>query len=192
MAAAGLSKVKSVSSLESGKRVVIIAGANGVGKTTFALQFLQEYGYEFLNADEIAKELSARNPTEKKISAGKIFFKRLREATAQGKSLLIESTLSGRYLQSYFEIWKAQDYQIEIVFIIVASPEVSIARIAERVKKGGHFVPDKDVRRRFVRGQNNFWQIYKNLADSWSLFYNSENSFHQIASGEKNIVFIID
>ncbi|MEP6924772.1 MAG: AAA family ATPase [Pyrinomonadaceae bacterium] len=84
--------------MESGKQVVIIAGANRVGKTTFALQFLQEYDYEFLNADEIAKELSPHNPAEKKISAGKIFFKKLHEATAQGKSLLIESTLSGRYL----------------------------------------------------------------------------------------------
>ena len=177
---------------ESEKRIVIIAGANGVGKTTFALEFLEEYDYEFLNADEIAKELSSKNPAEKKISAGKIFFKKLREATAQGKSLLIESTLSGRYLRDYFEIWKAHNYQIQIVFIIVDAPEVSIARIAERVRKGGHFVPDKDVRRRFVRGQNNFWKTYKNLSDSWSLFYNSEDSFHQIASGENDNILIVD
>lgn len=171
---------------------MIIAGANGVGKTTFALQFLQEYDYEFLNADEIAKELSADNPAEKKISASKIFFKKLHKATAQGKSLLIESTLSGRYLQDYFEIWKAHDYQIQIVFIFVNSPEISIARIAERVKKGGHFVPDEDVRRRFVRGQNNFWNIYKNLTDYWVLIYNSEGNFQEVAFGEKESFWIID
>ena len=57
------------------REIVIIAGANGVGKTTFARAFLQEYDYEFLNADEIAKSLSPRNPSEKKISAGKLFFK---------------------------------------------------------------------------------------------------------------------
>ena len=56
------------------KEIVIIAGANGVGKTTFARAFLQEYDYEFLNADEIAKNLSAENPAGKKISAGKLFF----------------------------------------------------------------------------------------------------------------------
>lgn len=81
---------------------------------------------------------------------------------------------------------------IEIVFIFVESPEVSIARIKERVKKGGHFVPDEDVRRRFDRGKKNFWQIYKNLADSWSLFYNSEGSFNQVAIGEKDDIFVID
>jgi predicted ABC-type ATPase len=174
------------------KRAVIAAGANGVGKTTFALQFLAEHDFEFLNADEIAKELSAGNPSEKKISAGKIFFKKLNETVAQGKSLLLESTLSGRYLQQHFVIWRANGYQIQIIFIFVESPEVSIARIKERVKKGGHFVPDEDVRRRFDRGKKNFWQIYKNLADSWSLFYNSEGSFNQVAIGEKDDIFVID
>ncbi|MGI8788098.1 MAG: AAA family ATPase [Pyrinomonadaceae bacterium] len=53
----------------SNKEIVIIAGANGVGKTTFARAFLQEYDYEFLNADEFAKSLSAENPQKKKIRA---------------------------------------------------------------------------------------------------------------------------
>jgi predicted ABC-type ATPase len=168
-------------------------GANGVGKTTFALQFLQEYeDYEFLNADEIAKHLSADAPASKKISAGKIFFQKLKETVAQNKSLLIESTLSGRYLEDYFDLWRENGYQVQIIFIFVEFVDVSIARIAERVIKGGHFVPDNDVIRRFKRGKDNFWQIYKNLADSWSLFYNSENSFIRIAIGEKDNAFIVD
>lgn len=177
---------------ENEKRVVIVAGANGVGKTTFALQFLQENDFEFLNADEIAKQLSAENPTEKKISAGKLFFRKLRETIAQNNSVLLESTLSGRYLQKFFEVWQNNDYQIQIVFIFVESPEVSIARIAERVKKGGHFVPDEDVRRRFERGKENFWRTYKDLADSWALIYNSEEIFQEIAFGEKDDFLITD
>ena len=81
------------------KEIIIIASGNGVGKTTFARAFLQEYSfYEFLNADEIAKSLSAESPDERKISAGKLFFQKLHKAVEQNKSLLIESTLSGRYL----------------------------------------------------------------------------------------------
>jgi predicted ABC-type ATPase len=82
------------------RELVIIAGANGVGKTTFARAFLQEYDYEFLNADEIANNLSAENPAERKISAGKLFFRKLTETIENCQSLLIESTLAGRYLES--------------------------------------------------------------------------------------------
>ncbi len=174
------------------KEIVIVAGGNGVGKTTFARAFLQEYDYEFLNADEIAKSLSAGNPSEKKISAGKLFFERLNEAIAQNKALLIESTLSGRYLQKFINRLQKQNYQINIIFIFAESPEILIERIAERVEKGGHFVPDEDVRRRFVRGKKNFWNVYKNLADSWSLFYNTNDSFRKIAAGEEDKIIMID
>ena len=174
------------------KEIIIIAGANGVGKTTFARAFLREYDYEFLNADEIAKSLSAENPQDKKISAGKLFFEKLNEAVKNKKSLLIESTLSGRYLQKFIENFKDEHYKVQIIFLFADSPEILIERIAERVKKGGHFVSDEDVRRRFFRGKENFWQIYKDLADSWSLIYNSEGTFHEIALSENQTIEIFD
>ncbi|MDQ3748918.1 MAG: zeta toxin family protein [Acidobacteriota bacterium] len=174
------------------KEIIVIAGGNGVGKTTFARAFLQEYDYEFLNADEIAKSLSAENPAGKKISAGKLFFQRLNEAITQNKSLLIESTLSGRYLQKFIERLQKQDYQIRIVFLFVESTEILIERIAERVKKDGHFVPDEDVKRRFMRGKQNFWKTYRNLATRWSLVYNSDRNFQEVAFGEKDEFLIAD
>jgi predicted ABC-type ATPase len=174
------------------KEIVIIAGANGVGKTTFARVFLQEYDYEFLNADEIAKSLSAQNPSEKKISAGKLFLQKLNEMVSQNKSLLIESTLSGKYLQKFIENARKQNYKITIIFLFAESPEILIERIAERVKKGGHYVPDEDVRRRFVRGKENFWNTYKYLADSWTLIYNSEGAFYEVALSENQEIEIFD
>lgn len=175
------------------KEIIIIAGANGVGKTTFAHEFLLEYpDYEFLNADEIAKEISPENPSMSKISAGKIFFKKLDEFVENKKSFLIESTLSGRYLIQFIKLLRDKHYQIRIVFVFVDSVEILIARIADRVKKGGHFVPEEDVRRRFKRGKDNFWNIYRDLVTRWNLIYNSESSFQDVAFGEKNNFLIIN
>jgi predicted ABC-type ATPase len=174
------------------KEIIIIAGGNGVGKTTFARAFLRENDYEFLNADEIAKSLSAENPAGKKISAGKLFFQKLNDSVIENKSLLIESTLSGRYLQKFIADAKEKDYQITIIFLLAESPEILIERIAERVRKGGHFVPDEDVRKRFIRGKSNFWKIYKNLADKWFMYYNMRDNFQMTATGEKDKIVVID
>ena len=174
------------------KEIIIIAGGNGVGKTTFARAFLREYDYEFLNADEIAKSLSAKNPQNKKISAGKLFFQKLNNSVTENKSLLVESTLSGRYLQKFIEDVKDKNYRSTIIFLFAESPEILIERIAERVKKGGHFVPDEDVRRRFVRGKSNFWKIYRNLADKWFMYYNMRDNFQMTATGEKDKIVVID
>lgn len=121
-----------------------------------------------------------------------MFFRKLNEAVENDKSLLIESTLSGHYLQKFIKNLQAENYQVRIVFLFADSPEILIERIAERVEKGGHFVPEEDVRRRFVRGKQNFWNIYRNLADEWFLYYNMEDNFQLIATGEKDKIVVID
>jgi predicted ABC-type ATPase len=175
------------------KEVIIVAGGNGVGKTTFAHEFLLENpDYEFLNADEIAKELSPDDPHSSKLSAGKVFFKKLVEYVRDGKSFLIESTLSGRYLIKFIKDLKKIDYQIRIIFLFVDSPDILIERVKNRVTKGGHFVPDEDVRRRFTRGKENFRAVYKDLSYFWGLVYNSESGFINVADGKANDIKIFD
>lgn len=56
------------------KTLIIVGGANGVGKTTFAVPYTRAKGYDFLNADEIAKEEAVRGATAPMIAAGRIFF----------------------------------------------------------------------------------------------------------------------
>ncbi len=175
------------------KEVIIIAGGNGVGKTTFAREFLLENSdYEFLNTDEIAKELSPDKPQNAKISAGKIFFKKLREHAENGRPLLIESTLAGRYLINIIALLNERNYKIRIIFLFVDSPDILIERVKNRVSKGGHFVPDDDIRRRFKRGKDNFIAIYRDLVNSWALIYNIGDEFNEIAVGENKNFEIFD
>lgn len=168
------------------KELVIIGGPNGSGKSTFAQGYLSQHPMFFLNADEIAKELNPGDMSRASLAAGRVFFKKLQEYKKKSESILIESTLSGIYLNKLIPEFHNDGYEVILVYVFLYSPKVCIERIKERVLKGGHFVPDNDVVRRYFRSKENFWNNYKNLADKWFLVYNSENRFMEIALGIKN------
>lgn len=168
----------------------IIAGANGSGKTTFAKEFSQKQHLDFINADEIAKELDKNNLTKYKIKAGKIFFKRLKESLEFDKSFVIETTLSGKYLIKYIEEAKKSNFRVVLVYLFLEEPKINIERIKNRVLNGGHYVPDEDVIRRFYRSKNLFCDVYKNIVSSWSIYYNSDEIFEKVA--DNMIIFDIE
>jgi len=167
------------------KELIILGGANGSGKTTFSKLILAETGFDFLNADEIEKELKTS-----KLLAGKEFFRRLENLILFKTSFILESTLSGKYLTKTIELAKKNGYHIKIVYVFLESPYDCIQRIKLRVSLGGHFIPDKDVIRRYYRSKNNFWHIYKDLADNWVIIYNSTTEEPQkVALGvDKNYI----
>ena len=61
---------------------------------------------------------------------------------------------------------------LEIHYLWLPSPELAIRRIAQRVKMGGHGIPNADVRRRFDRSRRNFTTVYAPLADLWTVWDN--------------------
>jgi predicted ABC-type ATPase len=165
------------------KEVIIIGGANGAGKTTFAKALEKEFGHAFINADEIAKKISPTDITSAKVKAGKLFLKRIDDHLNAKQNFIIESTLSGRTLLKWIDKIKNNGYYLTIIYFYLESPETCIERIKERTLKGGHFVPDDDVIRRFHRSKSNFWHLYRELADKWHLIFNSEQKFSELAFG---------
>lgn len=172
--------------------LLIIAGPNGAGKTTFANTYLPEFTKvrEFVNADLIAKGISPFAPERALIEAGRILLDRVHHLINDRMTFALESTLSGR---SYLDLLlksKANGYTIAIYYIYLDSVELSMNRIAERVQRGGHDVPEDIVSRRYKRSLSNFINGYLQLADRWRLYDNSSTEYKLIAmetNGEKTV-----
>lgn len=172
--------------------MIIIGGANGSGKTTLAREFVAVENFDYLGADEIAREINPANPEAEAISAARIFSKRFDDYLENKQSVLVESTLSGLSLRKHLVKAEANGFEVTILFVYLDSPELCIERVAARVAKGGHHVPADDIKRRFKRANINFWNVYKNLADDWSLFYNASGKISQIAEGVPGHITILD
>lgn len=166
--------------------MMIIAGPNGVGKTTFANNYLKKNERLYLSADLIAYELDSQNPYSRAIDASRLFSERLITALNEKQNIILESTLSGLSLKKYLQIAHGANYQIELVYLFVDTPDLCNKRISERVLNGGHFIPSVDVARRFYRSYHNFWNTYRFLVSSWSLYYNFNRDFETVAGGSQN------
>jgi len=166
-------------------RCVVIAGPNGAGKTTFARDYLPTIAglINFVNVDLIAAGMSPLRPELAGVAAGRVLLRELDRLVAANADFAFESTLSGLRYAERIRNWKAQGYSIEIAYLRLASPQLALSRVASRVKQGGHNVPRADVLRRFKRGWANFVEVYRPLADHWTMFDNSGESPKRLEQG---------
>lgn len=169
------------------KRIIIIAGPNGAGKTTFARSFLpEEAGLpRFINADTIAAGIAAFAPETAAIRAGRLMLEEIEHCVRYGESFAFETTLSGLTYLRHIAAWRAQGYRVSLYFLSLPNAETAIARVAERVRQGGHDIKTDVIRRRFDAGYENFVRHYQGAVDEWALYDNTGAEPDLLDWGEK-------
>ncbi|WP_090560197.1 zeta toxin family protein [Pedobacter hartonius] len=152
----------------------IISGCNGAGKTTASYTILPEIldCREFINADNIAAELSPLNPESVALESGRKMLKRIDELVREGIDFAIETTLSTRSYVSLVKNVQAAGYKVSLLYFWLSSADVAIKRVAQRVSEGGHDIPSETIIRRYYRGISNLYNLYMPICDEWTLVNN--------------------
>ena len=173
-------------------QVVVLGGSNGAGKTTASRAVLRDV-YQigtFVNADFIAQGLNGFGPDTVALQAGRLMLLRLQELADEQQDFAFETTLSGKTYAPWLRTLREAGYRVALLYYWLESPDLAIARVAARVRRGGHHVPDDTIRQRWSRSAENLFRLYLPLADDWSLFNNTHNGEPRlIATGHGDVSY---
>ena len=155
--------------------VVVLAGPNGAGKSTTAADLLRgALGVtEFVNPDLISQGLSVFEPERVAMAAGRVMLRRIHELGRERVNFAFETTLASRSFAPWLAKLRDAGYRVHVVFLWLPGVELAIARVKDRVRRGGHNVPEEHIRRRYVSGLRNFFRLYQPLASTWQFLDNS-------------------
>ena len=165
------------------KNLYVIAGCNGVGKTTASFTILPDIldCREFVNADEIAKGLSPFQPEKTAIEAGRIMLRRIEYLLSENANFAFETTLSTKTYKNTILKAQAMEYNVTLLFFWLQTVELAKKRVQKRVSEGGHNIDTEVIERRYLSGIRNLFDIYLPIADETLIFDNSEGKHELIA-----------
>lgn len=147
----------------------MLAGVNGAGKSSLAGAFLRRVGGEFFNPDEAARRILSTHPglpaTEANSLAWKLGLQQLKDAIGARRDYWFETTLGGRTIIATLAAAAKAGLELRIWYVGLDSPERCIARVAARVKRGGHAIPEELIRRRYDSSRLNLIRLLPHLAE---------------------------
>ncbi len=148
-------------------RLYVIAGVNGSGKSSIAGATFRALGSDYFNPDEAARRLMAVNPTLSQKAANSVAWRQgvrlLKRAIEERLDFAFETTLGGNTITQVLAQAAAQGIEIHIWYVGLSSPELHLERVRARVRRGGHDIPEKDIRRRYEHSRLNLIALLPHL-----------------------------
>jgi predicted ABC-type ATPase len=145
----------------------VLAGTNGAGKSSIGGAALRQANADYFNPDEAARKLLAANPSIDQAGANAAAWqegKRLLErAISERKHFAFETTLGGKTMTGLLQNALDEGFEVCVWYAGLDSPELHIARVAARVARGGHDIPEADIRRRYHRSRQNLISLLPRL-----------------------------
>jgi predicted ABC-type ATPase len=149
--------------------IYVLAGTNGAGKSSIGGAMFLHQGAEYFNPDEAASRILSHNPGISQARANS-------EAWRQGKRLLerairerrhfaLETTLGGNTIPKLLDAALSAGSDVRMWYVGLQNPELHIARVHSRVRKGGHDIPDAKIRERYDRSRLTLIRLMPRLTE---------------------------
>ena len=159
--------------------IYVLAGTNGAGKSSLIGAVIERQGVEFFDPDAAARRIRDRNPGISQIEANSSAWhegrRLLERAIAERATYAFETTLGGATMTALLERALGAGLQVRVWYVGLASPELHLARVRARVARGGHDIPEADIRRRFHDGRLNLVRLLPRLTEL-RVYDNSEEA----------------
>lgn len=140
-------------------RILVLAGTNGAGKSSIGGAFLRQSGGEYFNPDEVARIMRDADPSLDAATANgrawAVGRRLLEEALRDRRDFAFETTLGGRTIAALLVAAARQGFEVRVWYAGLATPELHVARVAARVRLGGHDIPEQAIRRRYDQSRRN-------------------------------------
>ena len=149
--------------------IYVLAGTNGAGKSSIGGAMLLQRGVEYFDPDEAARLIVSANPGLTQIEGNSAAWhegKRLLErAIAERLNFAFETTLGGHTITALLDRALAEGIEVRVFYVGLSSPELHIARVRSRVRRGGHDIPEATIRARYERSRLNLIDLLPKLTE---------------------------
>lgn len=149
--------------------IYVLAGTNGAGKSSVAGAMFRQSGADYFNPDEATAGMLAANPemttTDANSAAWHAGKHLLERAIAERLDFAYETTLGGHTITALLHEAAAAGTEVRIWFVGLSSPELHIARVRSRVARGGHDIPEEQIRARYDRSRINLIDLMPRLTE---------------------------
>ncbi|HEU5193887.1 MAG TPA: zeta toxin family protein [Methylomirabilota bacterium] len=159
--------------------IYVLAGTNGAGKSSLIGAIIERQGVEFFNPDAAARRIREHTPAISQAEANSAAWHQgrrlLERAIAERATFAFETTLGGVTMTALLERALAEGLDVRVWYMGLGSPELHVARVRARVARGGHDIPEADIRRRFHDGRLNLVRLLPRLTEL-RVYDNSEEA----------------
>jgi len=172
--------------------IYVLAGTNGAGKSSIAGAMFEQAGGAYFNPDDAARLIRSRHPAISQAEANGAAWEQgrrlLERAITERLTFAFETTLGGKTITALLEQALGVGGEVRIWYVGLSTPGLHLARVRARVARGGHDIPEAQIRARYDASRLNLIRMLPRLTELRVYDNSAEADPHTAATPEPRLL----